>query len=437
MIKLVKTVFVVGIAGSAGAFADVASVYQCLETENGKAIPRLACSDFEARRAFLAIQKHFTKGRIDEGLALLEILVSAKPFNTEFRMDLIEKKIRFSKLDGTERHLDVLAKLDPNSESVTLLVAKGWDATGKLDEAIALLSEWIDKQPTGYLELRRLRAQLFEKKEKWNQARTDWHIVERARLPTEERVHRLKASLEQKQFEAVRKECEALLNREDATFDPTIGDFLAQAYFGAQNYSDAEAMWKKVLERSSDEHDVRVRLSKALIEQKRYEEAVLQLNHVLGMVPGHRGAIYQMTRVRILQKRFDLAGQTLARLTQLDQQSTWTVKAQAELWNSLGENDLAQSTLAAASMESVELKSAAIASETETKQRAIAEAGCVEHAVARGETLEAIAYKYFQDRQAWPFIVDSNAKAVSDPRKIREGTVLMIPPSKEAAKCGQ
>lgn len=425
----------------AGRVSAASEAYACLQAPDQIA-PKLDCSDFEAGRIFLSIEKQLQTGRVDDGLALLEMLVKAKPFQSAFRVALVENKLKFSRMTGIEDHVNLLNKLDPHSESIRLLTARTLDQLDRREEAIALLSKHMDSH-SGSADFRRLRAQLYEKSEKWKQAQTDWHILERAKLPTEERIHRVMGTLREKNFEIVRRELEPMLKAEGATLDLRLADFLAQAYYGLDRPADAAEWGKRILEKAPDNHEVRVRLAKALIAENKYEEAVLHLSRVLGVQANHLGATYQLARVRILQDRYDLAGQALGRLGQLEQRNGWTVKAQAELWNHLGETPLAQATLTAGALDPYSISPAKASEQAKTEGAPDAEterdpattAPCLEHLVQRGETLESIAQRYFQSRQAWSYILAVNA--ISDPHRIREGMILWIPRDKETGKCGE
>ncbi len=414
--------------------------YRCLPGPENSG-PKLDCSDLEASHAFLSIEDLIRRGRVDDGLALLEMLVKAKPFHTAFRVALVESKLKFSRLEGIADHVNLLNKLDPRSENLRLLTARTLDQLDRKDEAIALLSKQIDTH-AGSLDVRRLRAQIYEKNGNWKQAQTDWHILERAKLPTEERLHRLMVSLKDKNFEVVRRELEPLVKPEEASLNLGYADLLAQAYLGLSRYTEAAEWGNRILEKTPEAHEVRVRLAKALIAERKYEEAVLHLTRVIGVQANHLGATYQLARVRILQDRFDLAGQALARLAQLERGSAWTVKAQAGIWNHLGETPLVQSTLAAGSLDPYSIVPAPVqaagpaeGTPEATRETASEAAPCVEHLVQRGETLEGISQRYFQSRQAWSHILAVNS--ISDPHRIREGMVLWIPKDRETGKCGE
>ncbi len=425
---------------STGAtIAAAADVYTCLQAPDQLA-PKLECSDFEAGRIFLAIEKQLQTGRIEDGLALLEMLAKAKPFQSAFRVALVENKLKFNRLQGIVEHVNLLNKLDPNSEAIHLLTARTLDSLDRREEAITLLSKYIQSH-SGSMEIRRLRAQILEKVGKWQLAQTDWHILERTKPLTEERMHRVLASLKEKSFETVRAEVEPLLKAQEAAIDLRYADLLAQAYFGLERYSDAEEWGKRILEKTPENHEARVRLAKALIAEKKYEEAVLHLTRILGVQANHLGATYHLAKVRILQDRYDLAGQVLGRLAQLERHNAWTVKAQAELWNHLGETALAQATLIAGALDPYSINPAEAANETKgedtegPRDPASTIPACVEHLVQRGETLESIAQRYFQNRQAWSSILAVNS--IGDPHRIREGMVLWIPKDKETGKCGE
>lgn len=56
------------------------------------------------------------------------------------------------------------------------------------------------------------------------------------------------------------------------------------------------------------------------------------------------------------------------------------------------------------------------------------EGGAVFHTVARGDTLSAIAKKYYGNAGKYPAIFEANKPLLSDPDKIYPGQVLRIPP---------
>ncbi len=447
------------------------SAYNCLEAKGDQSGLRLDCSDREAQLALAGIERLFGQGSQEEGLQLLEMLVAAKPFQTAFRASLVERKVALKKLQGIEPHVGLLVKLHPNSPAVGLLQAKTLAALGKNEEAIDLLSKRLNKHPEE-VEARRLRAQLYEAVENWDQAQVEWHLIEKARVPAEERLHRIHASLKENHFEAVRQELEPLYAHNPVAMDRQLKGYLAQAYMGAKKFEQATQLWKALLEVDPDSIDARLNLAKSLVERTLYEEAALHLGRVLISNPTHSAAVYQMARLRILQERYDLAGQEMARLSQLDPGNEWTVRAQAALWGYLGENDHARATLAARSLDTRDLVPAALQVDAPPKAEASAEVVsqegesesepsaesevasndqgplpegaiapttvgeiCRQHLVQKGQTLETISVHYFKKRQGWQNILYANSAAVSDPHLIREGMILRIPSSLEVGKC--
>jgi tetratricopeptide (TPR) repeat protein len=413
------------------------TVYACLKVEtDGVAHPRTECSDYEAERAFKAIGNLFDTGRNQDGLTFLETLVAAKPFNSDFRRSLVERRLALSQTEGVENHLSTLAKLDPNSEKTLLLAARAFFQIGKRDEAIALLSTHLETHALNR-EARQLRAQFFEKTGKWKQAQTDWHILEKSRVSAQEQVRRLMASIKENQFQSVVKELEPKVNNPKVPFDATLSDLLAQAYFGLGRLEEAGPLWDKTLQSSPENADVRLRFAKLLVEKKRYEDAVLHLTRILSQEDGHPGAIYQLSKVRILQERFDLAGQALAKLSNLDPDNLWSVQAQAQLWNRLGHRELAALTLKSRGLDLAVLPEDAAAPEPERTLTSSIRNPCMQHLVQKGETLEGLSMRYFKTPHAWNSILGPNAGTISDPHRIKEGMVLWIPQNRETGKCGE
>lgn len=449
---------------SPSARADEAS-YVCLPATIAEG-PRLECSDETARRTYRSITGLLDAGRIDEGLQLLELLVAAKPFQSDFRQDLVERKLQFKRYDGIEAHSEMLLKLNSRNDDYLLLNARVMAARGDAVGAIEHLSKHVEKPIIG-LRYRKLRAQIHEQRNEWKEARDDWQFIENSRLPSEEKLHRYAANLREQQFEIVRKDLAPLQQKFPATFPPQLADLLAQANQGLRRNGEAEQLYKGILERHPHDHDVRVRLVKCLIDQRKYEEAVLNASWVLSEDPYQLPALYQLARARILQEKLDLAGQALARLSQLDRGNEWTVRAQAAIWSQLEENRLSTATLSARNLEAnqasaapeavptsepvaetaeveSEPESPAVAeaptnetSPEENRETASVEEPCLQHAVARGDTLETISLKYLGTRQAWNTIIAVNAALVTDPHRIREGMVLWIPRNREATECAQ
>jgi tetratricopeptide (TPR) repeat protein len=428
-LALVCTQLSVGALGS--------SVYDCLQQpDQGPAQPQLTCSDLEAEKAFQGIAALFDKNKNTEALQFLETLVAAKPFSTQYRIALIEKRIALSEMHGVENHITVLAQLNPNSQEALFVSARAFEKLGKYDDAIALISTHLETHPWEH-ELRRLRARFFEKREKWQQAQSDWLILERAKIPSEEKIQRLRNYLKVKLFTSAIEELEPGFALDKPGFDHDLADILAQAYYGVERFSDAETIWKAILKTQPENSETRIRLAKALIERKQYEDAITHLSRVLTSHEGHPTAIYQLSKVRILQERFDLAGQALAQLSNSDPSNTWSVQAQAQLLHRLGQTPIAESFLKAKNLDSTSLN---LESGTPSTERVITSAlqnPCMQHLVHKGETLESISLIYFKDRSAWRSLLGPNAKTLSNPHQIKEGTTLWIPQNRETAQCGE
>ncbi len=419
---------------SAHAYGD--SVYDCLQQpEQGPAQPRLSCSDLEAEKAFQGIQALFAKNKSAEALQLLETLVAAKPFSTQYRIALIEKRVELPEMTGVENHITALAQLNPNSQEALVAIANAFEKLGKYDDAIGLISTHLETHPWEH-ELRRIRARFLEKREKWQQAQSDWLILEKTKIPSEEKIQRLRNYLKVKLFTSVIEELEPF-SLEKQGFNHALADTLAQAYFGVERFADAQTIWRAILKTHPESVDARIWLGKALVEQKQYEEAVNQFSRVIISHEGHPSAIYQLSRVRILQERFDLAGQALAQLSNSDSSNTWSVRAQAQLMHRIGQASIAQSLL-----KTKQLEPASLGPEEEKtgSPRVITSAlqnPCMQHLVHKGETLESISLHYFKERSAWRILLGLNTKLVNDPHKIREGTTLWIPQNREIAQCGE
>ncbi len=60
-----------------------------------------------------------------------------------------------------------------------------------------------------------------------------------------------------------------------------------------------------------------------------------------------------------------------------------------------------------------------------------APAGSRVHQVARGETLSAIAQRYYGSSSAWRFLYESNRSVIANPNQLSVGTTLVIPPYAE------
>jgi tetratricopeptide (TPR) repeat protein len=434
----------VGIVSTIKADPKV-DLYECVQQDTeGKTLPRLGCSDFAADRTFSAIQRLFAQKKNIDGLLFLEALVAAKPFNTAFRVALIEKRVALSDFTGLEDHIKTLGLLSPRSEPIGVTSAKALNEMGKTEDALELLSAHLETHATSR-EARRLRAQLYEKNKKWKLAEADWRVLELARILAEEKVHQLSNRVEAGEFASVVRELEPIVSARTGRFDATLAELLARSYAGVGRHADANKLWKRVLDLRPDDEEIHFHLSKGLIETKQFDEAILHLSYILFKNQGHTGATYQLSRVRILQERFDLAGRTLAKVSAQDPQETWSVQAQASLWQQLGQDELAKGTLVARNLNTSLLEAKAIAQEAPQEEpqeeRAVLSTSspsqCIRHVVEKGETLETISFHYFNTRSAWNTLLDANSKPLSDPQQIQEGMVIWVPNDKGTGKCGE
>jgi tetratricopeptide (TPR) repeat protein len=200
-----------------------------------------------------------------------------------------------------------LVTLKPESASLRLEVAAAYEHFGHRDEAIALLEEIVEKSLARQQDLRQRLGMWYAKNKDWKAALRHFREMEEP-LSADEYFLLASVYLQDKQIpKALATYDKALALAEDP--DTEQVNLYGWLQMNEGNYPRAEAMFRSILARQSDEALVAANLAEALYCQQRYDEAQAIAEQALQSAPDSPWLALRLFRIHTALGRADEAAQ--------------------------------------------------------------------------------------------------------------------------------